>query len=607
MINFPNKKRDPNIAAKQQVERELAQVEQEYKAGISTVRDLIAPAALQTNPNYLIVSGKYCRTYYTLAYPRFLSVNWHAPLMGLDTPIDLSLFIYPEDPGKILKKLRNKAAQVESQMMINQEKGLVRDPMLETAMNDIEELRNKLQQGLERYFQTGLYLTIYADSLEELDRYSNEVENIFGSKLVVGKRSVLQMESGFNSTLPLANDLLSVHTNLNTEPLSTIFPFNSLELTSSDGILYGINRHNNSLILFDRFSLPNANSVVFATSGAGKSYAIKLEILRSMMLDTNVIVIDPENEYKHLAESVGGAFLNISLNAESRINPFDLPKAVEGEDPKNILRSAVVNLLGLMNLMLGKLSSDEQAIMDRAIWETYAKKDITMERENFDNIIPPTMADLVEVLNNMQGGESLATRLSRFTEGTFAGIFNQPTNINMDSPLVVFSIRDMEEQLRPIAIFIILNYIWNEVRSELRKRLMVIDEGWWMMQHEDSAQFLFSIVKRARKYYLGVTTITQDVTDFLSSPYGKPIVTNSALQLLLKQSPAAIDLIAETFSLTEGEKYLLLESDVGEGIFFAGAKHVAIKVVASYIEDQIITTDPKQLLEIEQARQDLQS
>ena len=607
MINFPNKKRDPNIAAKQQVERELAQVEQEYKAGISTVRDLIAPAALQTKPNYLIVSGKYCRTYYTLAYPRFLSVNWHAPLMGLDTPIDLSLFIYPEDPGKILKKLRNKAAQVESQMMINQEKGLVRDPMLETAMNDIEELRNKLQQGLERYFQTGLYLTIYADSLEELDRYSNEVENIFGSKLVVGKRSVLQMESGFNSTLPLANDLLSVHTNLNTEPLSTIFPFNSLELTSSDGILYGINRHNNSLILFDRFSLPNANSVVFATSGAGKSYAIKLEILRSMMLDTNVIVIDPENEYKHLAESVGGAFLNISLNAESRINPFDLPKAVEGEDPKNILRSAVVNLLGLMNLMLGKLSSDEQAIMDRAIWETYAKKDITMERENFDNIIPPTMADLVEVLNNMQGGESLATRLSRFTEGTFAGIFNQPTNINMDSPLVVFSIRDMEEQLRPIAIFIILNYIWNEVRSELRKRLMVIDEGWWMMQHEDSAQFLFSIVKRARKYYLGVTTITQDVTDFLSSPYGKPIVTNSALQLLLKQSPAAIDLIAETFSLTEGEKYLLLESDVGEGIFFAGAKHVAIKVVASYIEDQIITTDPKQLLEIEQARQDLQS
>ncbi|MBI4363223.1 MAG: DUF87 domain-containing protein, partial [Candidatus Doudnabacteria bacterium] len=426
------------------------------------------------------------------------------------------------------------------------------------------------------------------------------------AKLIIAKQSILQMEQGFNSTLPLGNDELAIATNMNTEPLSTTFPFVSSELTSNDGILYGINRHNNSLILFDRFQMENANSVVFAKSGAGKSYAIKLEILRSLMLGTDVIVIDPENEYKHLSDSVGGSFLNVSLNSNSRVNPFDLPRSIESESNEDILRASVINLLGLMNLMLGKLNPTEEAIMDRAIWETYAKKDIT-PASNFTNIEPPLMQDLVDVLGGMVGGESLAQRLTKYTEGTFSGIFNQPTNINMNNQLVAFSIRDLEDALRPIAIYIVLNYIWNVVRAELKKRILVIDEAWWMMQREDSARFLFSIAKRARKYYLGVTTITQDVTDFLQSPYGKPIVTNSSIQLLLKQSPAAIDLIAQTFFLTEGEKYLLLESDVGEGIFFAGLKHVAIKVIASYMEDQIITTDPKRALEIEQAKKELQA
>ena len=609
MAIIPSIKKDrtnPLVKAEKDVEKQFAEIERAYKSGISTVRDLIAPSALQISPNYIIVSGKFARTFFVMAYPRYLASNWHAQLISLDTPLDFSLHLYPQNPGEIMKRLRNKTAQVQSQIQINSEKGLVRDPMLETALKDIEELRDRLQQGVERYFSFGLYITVYADTLEELEKYSQEVDTIFSSKLVVGKKAVLQMDAGFNSTLPIADDELILHSNMNTEPLSTIFPFISLELTSSDGILYGINRHNNSLILFDRFSLPNANSVVFATSGAGKSYAIKLEILRSMMLGTDIIVIDPENEYKHLAEATGGSFLNISLNSESRINPFDLPKAVEGEDPRSVLRSAVVNLLSLMSLMLGKMTADEQAVMDKALWETYAKRDITMDTPDLSTVTPPTMGDLVEVLNSIVGGEKLAQRLSRFTEGTFAGIFNQPTNVNMDSQVVVFSIRDMQEQLRPIAVFVVLNYIWNVVRSQLKKRLLVIDEAWWMMQHEDSAQFLFSIVKRARKYYLGVTTITQDVTDFLSSSYGKPIVTNSSMQLLLKQSPAAVDTVANTFFLTEGEKYLLLESDVGEGIFFAGAKHVAIKVIASYIEDQIITTDPKQLLEIEQARKDLE-
>jgi type IV secretory pathway VirB4 component len=490
-------------------------------------------------------------------------------------------------------------------MAINQEKGQVRDPMLETAYQDVEGLRDQLMQGTEKYFRFALYFTIYADDLKELDRFSSTLESSLGAKLIVTKRALMQTQDGFNSTLPLGSDLLDIGNNLNTSPLSTTFPFVSSDLTSNDGILYGINRHNNSLILFDRFQMENANSVIFAKSGAGKSYTVKLEILRSMMIGTEVIVIDPENEYQHLAQAVGGTYLNVSLNSNSRINPFDLPIGLEGEDHKDILRSAVINLLGLFSLMLGKLNPTEEAIMDKAIWQTYAKKDITENLADFRTAEMPTMNDLTEILSGMVGAESLAQRLGKYTEGTFAGLFNQPTNVVLNNQLVIFSIRDLEDELRPIAMYIVLNYIWNSVRAELKKRILAVDEAWILMQHEDSARFLFGIAKRARKYYLGLTTITQDVADFLASPYGKPIVTNSSIQLLLKQSPAAINVIAETFFLTEGEKYLLLESEVGEGIFFAGLKHAAIKIYASYVEDQIITTDPKQLLEIQESQEKL--
>jgi type IV secretory pathway VirB4 component len=601
MALFKSAQNDPKILE----QKKLLEAEKEYNAGLNTLKDLIAPSALKINQSNIEISGKIARSFFVLSYPRFISVNWLAPVISMDTPMDMSMFIYPLDTEDIMHKLKSKVGQLQSTMTMNEEKGNVRDPMLETAYQDVEDLRDKLQQGTEKFFRFSLYFTIYAENQKQLDEASSTLESLLGAKLVVTKQAILQMEQGFNSTLPLGSDQLEIATNMNTEPLSTTFPFVSSELTSNDGILYGINRHNNSLILFDRFQMENANSVVFAKSGAGKSYAIKLEILRSMMLGTDVIVIDPENEYKHLSEAVGGSFLTISLNSDSRVNPFDLPRAIEGETNEDILRAAIINLLGLMNLMLGKLNATEEAIMDRALWETYAKKDIT-PGSNFTNIEEPTMQDLVEILGGMVGGESLAQRLTKYTEGTFSGIFNQPTNINLNNQLVVFSVRDLEETLRPIAIYVILNYIWNIVRSSLRRRIMVIDEAWWMMQHEDSARFLFGIAKRARKYYLGVTTITQDVSDFLQSPYGKPIVTNSSIQMLLKQSPAAIDFIAETFFLTEGEKYLLLESEVGEGIFFAGLKHVAIKIIASYMEDQIITTDPKQALEIEQAKHDMQ-
>jgi len=599
---FNGQKIDPN----RQLQRDLLEKEKEYKQGLNTLKDLIAPAAFRVSQNSVEVSGRLARSFFVMAYPRYISVDWLAPIINMDAEMDMAMFIYPMATDEIMKKLKTKVGQLDASMRMSQEKGNVRDPMLQTAYQDVEALRDKLQQGTERYFRFSIYFTIYGSDQKELEQTSASIESLLGSKLIVTKPAILQMEQGFNSTLPLGNDELAIATNMNTEPLSTTFPFVSSELTSNDGILYGINRHNNSLILFDRFQMENANSVVFAKSGSGKSYAVKLEILRSLMVGTDVIVIDPENEYKHLSAAVGGSFLNISLNSDSRVNPFDLPRAIEGESSEDILRAAVVNLLGLMNLMLGKLDPTEEAIMDRALWETYAKKDITVNSD-LNNIEPPIMEDLVAILSGMQGGESMAQRLTKYTQGTFSGIFNQPTNLNMNNQLAVFSVRDLEDTLRPIAIYIILNYIWNVVRSSLKKRILVIDEAWWMMQHDDSAKFLFGMAKRSRKYYLGVTTITQDVTDFLQSPYGKPIVTNSSIQLLLKQSPAAVDLIVDTFFLTEGEKYLLLESDVGEGIFFAGAKHVAIKIVASYMEDQIITTDPKRALEIEEAKKELQA
>lgn len=597
------KKRLEEMEAEANAGKRLSEVEKTYREGLTTLKDLIAPASLNFTGAYFELNGKFARSFFVLAFPRYLSSNWLSFIINAEGALDVSIFIYPIDAETILKKLKSKVGEIGSQMAINQEKGMVRDPMLETAYKDVEGLRDQLIQGTERYFRVGIYLTVYADSLKQLDEFSASLESAFGAKLIITKRAMMQTQNGFNSTLPLGLDELDIGNNMNTSPLSTTFPFVSSDLTSNDGILYGINRHNNSLILFDRFNMENANGVVFAKSGAGKSYAIKLEILRSLMVGTEVIVIDPENEYKHLAEAVGGTYLNVSLNSDSRINPFDLPAGLEGEDNADILRSAVVSLLGLANLMVGKLNPTEEALLDKAIWQTYAKKDITSELPDFRNVETPTMNDLLEILSGTVGAESLAQRFMKYTEGTFAGLFNQPTNVVLNNQLVVFSIRDLEEELRPIAMYIILNYIWSIVRSELKRRILVIDEAWILMQHEDSARFLFGIAKRARKYYLGLTTITQDVVDFMNSPYGKPIVTNSSIQLLLKQSPAAINVITETFFLTEGEKYLLLESEVGEGIFFAGSKHAAIKIYASYVEDQIITTDPKQLLEIKESQE----
>jgi type IV secretory pathway VirB4 component len=580
--------------------------EKAFRRGILSVRDLISPASLKVDSTFLRLGQQYVRTIFIINYPRYISVGWFAPVINLNETFDVSMFFYPVKSAVILKQLKKRVGALEAQIISDAEKGAARDPIRETALRDIEALRDALTQGTEKFFQYALYVTLYTENEEELERLSDQVEDIFGSRLVYSRRVLYQAEQGFNSTLPLGNDELYITFNMNSSPVASSFPFISSELTSDRGILYGINRHNNSLILFDRFNLQNANSVVFASSGAGKSYAIKLEVLRSLMMGTDVIIIDPEYEYKHLSDAVGGTYVNISLSSENKINPFDLPKAIGGEaKPKDIIRSAVITLKGLVRLMIGDLDYDQDSVVDRALLETYAKKDITADSDLSD-IDPPIMSDFQQVLEGMEGGADLALRLKKYTEGTFSGLINHPTNVEMDNQMVSFSVRDLEDELRPIAIYTIINYIWNIVRAETKKRVLVIDEAWWMMQREDSAKFIFALVKRCRKYYLGVTTITQDVNDFLTSPYGKAIVTNSSLQLLLKQSPAAIDLVQKTFLLTEGEKYLLLESGLGEGIFFAGNKHVAIKVVASYSEDQLITSDPRQLLEIEEAKKEFE-
>ena len=576
------------------------------KSALMTLEDVVAPSAVSVNPRSINISGQSARVFFAVSYPRYLNDGWLEPILNLEKEMDISIMVHPIDTAETLKKFQKKVAEVQSQINVNEEKGMVRDPQLEAAYRNLEDLRDKLQQAEEKLFDVGLYIAIYGNTEEELNKTESELKGILDSRLVYLKPALFQQDQGLRSTLPLMTDELMVHSKFNSSPLSSFFPFTSFDLTSDNGILYGINRHNSSLVLFDRFALTNYNSVTFATSGAGKSYAIKLEILRSLMFGTEVIVVDPEREYEYLAEATGGRFFNISLSSSHHINPFDLPDPQDDEDPNDILRSHIIELIGLFRLMLGGLSPEEETIIDKALHEVYALKDINGD-VGWKDMEPPLLSDFEMVLAGMEGSDSLISRLQKYTSGTWSGFMNQPTNVDINQKFIVFSLRDMEDELKTIAMYIITNHIWSMIRRRLAKRLMVIDEAWWMMKSEDTASFLFSLAKRGRKYYLGIATITQDVDDFLRSPYGVPMITNSSLQFLMKQSPTAIDLVQRTFNLTDEEKLLLLESNVGEGIFFVGLKHVAIKVIASYTEDQIITSDPSQILQIKKARAELKA
>ncbi|MDD5621082.1 MAG: ATP-binding protein [Candidatus Paceibacterota bacterium] len=566
--------------------------------------DILAPPAIKFGPDTVEIGQTLARTYFVFSFPRYLNTGWLSPIVNLDTPMDLSIFMHPVNTGMVLKKLRKKVTEVQSEIMEKEQKGLIRDPVLENAYRDIEVLRDKLQTAEERMFQVGIYITVYAQSKGELDKIEGVLRSLMESKMVYVKPALYQQDKGFASTSPYGTDKLLVHTSMNTSPFSTTFPFISFDLSSNEGILYGVNTYNNSLVLFDRFeSVENANMVVFGKSGGGKSYAVKLEILRSLMLGVDVIIIDPENEYKYLAEAVGGSFYDVSLKSENHVNPFDLPLPLEDENAEDVIRSNIINLVGLMRVMLGTLTSEEDSLIDQAINETYAARDIN---KNTDPTLwgnrTPLLSDLESVLETMDGAESLVKKIRKFTKGVYSGFFNFPTNITMKNNVVVFGIKNLEPELKPMAMFIVMRYIWNTVKEQLKKRILVIDEAWWLMQSPDSASFLYGIVKRGRKYWLGTTTITQDVNDFMKSEYGQPIITNSSLQLLMKQSSASIDVVQKTFNLTDEEKYLLLESPIGEGIFFAGDKHVAMRVLASYTENQLITTSPEELLKIQELR-----
>lgn len=596
------KQKDPIDIAAEQRAKEQAEVEQAFLKGMTTLRDLIAPSSLEIHSSHFRLGTKYGRTMYIYGYPRELYTGWLSGLINIDQVLDISMFVYPVETDVVLKNLAKKVTQLEADMSISAEKGRTRDPGREAALQDAEELRDQLQVGAERFFRFGLYVTIYADSLEELGFVQHNLETLFGQQLVYSKVASSQQEQGLNSTIPQMSDQLQIRRNMNTGAISTSFPFTSADLTQEKGVLYGINMHNNGLVIFDRYSLENANMVVFAKSGAGKSFTVKLEALRSMMTGADILIIDPENEYQKLSDAVGGSYIRLSLSSDTRINPFDLPRVIDSDEADDALRANLVTLHGLLRLMLGGASSNnagvglspaEEADLDQGLIDTYARAGITSDPLTH-NSQPPTISDLYDTLLHMGGtGPQLAQRLRKYTSGTFAGIFSQQSNIDINNNMVVFNIRDLEDELRPVAMYIVLSHIWNITRTVQKKRMLIVDEAWQLMKYDDSANFLFSLAKRARKYYLGLTTISQDVEDFMGSKMGRAIVSNSSLQLLLKQSSSAVDVLGDVFKLTEEERKRLANFPVGQGLFFAGQNHVHVQIIASQTETNLINTNPQ--------------
>lgn len=565
-----------------------------------TVGDVIAPFDLEVDFTFLRLNQFYFRTFFVSSYPRFVEPNWLEPLISFEHSLMISMFIYPAKSAGVLDDLKRKIAEMEATIQTDLERGREVDPTVSIALEDARSLQEQLAKGAERFFQYSLYVTIPADSLEKLKNNSQLVESTLASISVTAHPTTLQTREGFTSTTPLGEDPLYLIHNMDTTSLATTFPFASSELMSPEGVIYGINEHNDSLIIFDRFSQENANAVVFATAGAGKSYLVKLETLRSLMIGTEVIIIDPEREYAELAQAVGGNYINFSTSSPVKINPFDLPEIMDGGEDE--LGRKILSLTGFLKLVLGELTPEEAAILDRALNATYRLKGITqatLATTRHDKVNTPLMEDLYKILLGMeeQNAASLAMRLERFIKGSLAGIFSAPSNIELNNQFTVFSIRDLPDALRPLAMYLILEFIWTKIRHELKRRILVVDEAWYMMRYPDSAAFLVEMVKRARKYYLGVTTISQDVEDFLGQDRGKEIISNSAMQILLKQAPVSVEMIGKTFNLSEGEKRLLVTVGIGQGIFFAGNTHVALRVVSSEEEHRLVTTNPQEILE----------
>lgn len=556
--------------------------------------DVIAPGNMEIDFDYVKIGNVYLRTLFIGGYPRFVTPGWLEPIINFDHSMDISFYVYPVDGKSVLDDLRRKITEMEAEISTDIQRGKLINPSTQAKLEDARVLQEQLVKGSERFFEFSFYITIPAANLEELNQVTRQIQSTLGSLLVVAKKASLDMERAFLSTAPFGVDKLSITRNMDTTSLATTFPFTSAELSSDTGVLYGLNPQNESFIIFDRFSLENGNMTIFATAGAGKSFFVKLEALRSLMLGAEVLVIDPENEYQKMAEAVDGEFINFSFNSASKINPFDL--ATVFEPGENQLGLKILSLHSLFKVIMGTITATQEAMLDRALIQTYRAKGITQDPAT-QTKEPPLMEDLYKTLIGMEVPDALdlAARLEKFVKGSFAGIFDKQTNINIRNPFTVFSVRDLQDILRPIAMFVILDFIWTLVKKDIKKRLLIVDEAWHMMRYPDTAQFLWSVVKRSRKYYLGLTTITQDVEDFLAQDIGKAIVTNSALRVLLKQSPAAIDKIGDLFYLSQGERQLLLAANVGEGIFFAGPHHAPIRVVASPDEYKLITTKPQEV------------
>ncbi len=555
------------------------------------LEEVLAAKEIEVDYSDVRLNNYYYRSFFVSNYPRYVNPNWLEPLIDFDHTLTISMFIYPSQSKTVLDDLRRKIAEMEATIQTDIERNHAVNPAVELALDDARELQEQLVKGSERFFELGLYITVHSDSKEELENASKLVESTLSSISITARQTTLQMDEAFLTTAPLGEDLLQLKHNMDTTSLATTFPFTTSELTANKGIMYGINEFNGSLIIFDRFSLENANSVVFAKSGAGKSYFVKLETLRSLMFGTQVIVIDPEQEYIKLAEAVGGQYINFSSDSPVKINPFDL--SLETQSGENELGRKILNITGFLKLILGELNASQAAVLDRALTSAYRLKGITIDPTT-QHLAPPLMEDLYKVLVGMEdpSAQEIAFRLERFIKGSLSGIFSAQSNIKLNNQMIVFSVRDLPEELRPLAMYLILDYIWTKIRTDPIERLLVVDEAWYMMKNEDSANFLVEIAKRARKYHLGVTTITQDVEDFLNGDRGKEVISNSSIQVLLKQSPASIDRVGQVFNLSEGEKHLLLSAGVGQGLFFAGPAHVAMRVVSSQNEHQLINTTP---------------
>ena len=611
MLNFFKKKdKEKPVETKPNVSNETKNSEiKAFTEGLVSTKDIIAPSAIEVDFNHIRIDNKYYRTLFIAGYPRFVGINWLSGLINFDASLSVSMYVYPTDGKEVLDDLRRKIAEMEAELTTDIQRGKIVNPSTQAKLEDALNLQADLVKGEERFFQFGLYVTISATDKEELDKINKNLESSLGSLMIISKKATLQMEEGFVTTLPICYDKLKVTRNMDTTSLATTFPFVSSDLSDDKGIMYGINEHNGSLVIFDRFSMPNYNSVVFATSGAGKSYMVKLEVMRSLMFGTEIIVIDPENEYRDLCEAVGGQYIAFGYNEDSKINPFDLSLLLKSdEDKENALNNKILSIHNLFKIMIGQMDPLDESILDKAVMGAYKAKGISPDPET-QTREPPLIEDLYKALIGMEEEKAklLAARLEKYIKGSFAGVFNQKTTVNLKNKFVVFGIKNLEDSLRPVAMHIILDYIWTIVKAQLKRRILVVDEAWYLMQFDDSAAFLRGIIKRGRKYYLGTTTITQDVDDFLKTTYGKEIVTNSSIQILLKQHSAAIDNIGNVFYLSEGEKQLLLSADKGEGIFFAGQNHVAIRVIASESEHKLITSDPEELLRMKQNAVTLES